>query len=80
MIVTIIEIRANLCLTKFQSLLVSDAQYGSYGLGSVWSEEDVESVESLHWLEKDAPMRRPQVRLRAHHRDSQHQQPVADGG
>lgn len=59
--------------------MVSDAQYGSCGLGSVWGEEDVEPVESLHRLEKDAPMRRPQVRLRTHHHDAQHQQPLADG-
>lgn len=60
--------------------MISDAQYGPCGLGSVWGEEDVESVESLCGLEKDAPMRRPQIRLRAHYRDAQHQQPVADGG
>ena len=37
----------------------------------------MESVESLRGLEKDAPVRRPQIRLRA---DAQQQQSVADGG
>ena len=40
----------------------------------------MESVDSLRGLEKDAPVRRPQIRLRAHHVDAQHQQPVAGGG
>nr|XP_060479267.1 parathyroid hormone 2 receptor isoform X3 [Panthera onca] len=47
--------------------------------GSVRGEEVVGPVESLHRLEKDAPMRRPPIRLRAHHLDPQHQQPVAGG-
>lgn len=39
----------------------------------------MESVEPVHRLEEDAPLRRPQIRLRAHHVDPQHQQPVAGG-
>lgn len=39
----------------------------------------MESVEPVHRLEKDAPLRRPQVRLGAHHVDAQQQQPVAGG-
>ncbi|XP_053071689.1 parathyroid hormone 2 receptor isoform X7 [Acinonyx jubatus] len=66
------EVRMHWFLCVYHLLLL---QWG----GSVRGEEVVGPVESLHRLEKDAPMRRPPIRLRAHHLDPQHQQPVAGG-
>lgn len=61
------------------SLLVSDGIRVSCAVGTGWGEEDLDSLESVHRLEKGAALWRPQVRLGAHHCHTQHQQPVTDG-
>lgn len=81
-IIIITKIQAKFVITQaWGSSMFSDTcTRVSCAVGAGWDEEDVDSVEPVHRLEKNATLWWPQVRLSAHHCHSQHQQPVTDGG